>query len=261
MVAKVNAWIRPLRDKYFRSEISGLEHIPRGEPSMLVGNHDGGYVFPDAICLGSFYYDHFGTDGRRLYAMMHDFPFRIAPSLTEWLQRCGVLPASRRNGEKVLESGHHLLVYPGGSFEAFRPFADRRTLSLGHRTGFVRQALTHRVPITPVVSVGAHETLFVLARGHDLAKKLGLSRLLRVDVLPLWLGLPFGVGWGPIPNLPLPSKIKLQVLEPIRLWKELGEAADVDDRKVLRAGLELVRTRMQAVADKLYDERKYPLLG
>ena len=75
----------------------------------------------------------------------------------------------------------------------------------------MRQSLDKRVPITPVVSVGAHETLFVLARGHELAKKLGLSRILRVDVLPFWLGLPFGIGWGPIPNLPLPSKIKLEV--------------------------------------------------
>jgi 1-acyl-sn-glycerol-3-phosphate acyltransferase len=259
MVRKVSAWVRPFRDKYFRSEISGLEHIPKDEPSMIVGNHDGGYVFPDAICLGSFYYDHFGTSGRRLYAMMHDFPFRIAPTLTEWLQRCGVVPASRRNGEKVLEGGHHILVYPGGSFEAFRRFRDRRTISLGHRTGFVRQSLEKGVPITPVVSVGAHETLFVLARGHELAKKLGLSRM-RVDVLPFWLGLPFGIGWGPIPNLPLPSKIKLELLPAIRLWDELGKA-DPHDKRVLRDGLELVRERMQTVADRMYAERKYPLIG
>ena len=99
MVQKVNAWIRPLRQRYFRSEIVGLHHLPPNEPSMIVGNHDGGYVFPDAICLGSFYYDERGTSARRLYAMMHDFPFRIAPTLTEWLQRCGVLPASRRNSD------------------------------------------------------------------------------------------------------------------------------------------------------------------
>jgi 1-acyl-sn-glycerol-3-phosphate acyltransferase len=259
MVEKVNAWVRPLRERYFRSEIVGLDKIPSDEPSMLVGNHDGGYVFPDAICLGSFYYDAFGTGGRRLYAMMHDVPFRIAPSLTEWLQRCGVLPASRRNSEKVLDAGHHLLVYPGGSFEAFRRFRDRRTLSLGHRTGFVRQALDKHVPITPVVSVGAHETLFVLARGHELAKKIGLARI-RVDVLPFWLGLPFGIGWGPIPNLPLPSKIKLEILDPIRLWKELPNP-DPHDKHVLREGLKLVRERMQEVANRLYAERKYPLIG
>jgi 1-acyl-sn-glycerol-3-phosphate acyltransferase len=260
MVEAVNNWVRPLRQLYFRSEIEGLENMP-DEPSMVVGNHDGGYVFPDAICLGSFYYDRFGTDGRRLYAMMHDFPFRIAPTLTEWLQRCGVLPASRRNGNRVLEAGHHLLVYPGGSFEAFRKFGDRKQISLGHRTGFVRTALKLRVPITPVVSVGAHETLFVVARGNKFAKTIGLGRLMRVDVFPIWLGLPFGVGWGPLPNVPLPSKIKLEVLPPVRLWKELGEAADYDDKAVLRAGRDLVRAQMQAVADRLYAQRKYPLIG
>ena len=83
---------------------------------------------------------------------------------------------------------------------------------------------------------------------------------MRVDVLPFWLGLPFGIGWGPIPNLPLPSKIKLEVLQPIRLWDELGNA-DPHDKKALRDGLELVRERMQLVADRMYAERKYPLLG
>jgi 1-acyl-sn-glycerol-3-phosphate acyltransferase len=259
MVETVNAWVTPIREFYFRAEISGLERIP-DEPSMLVGNHDGGYVFPDAVCLGSFYYGHFGTGGRRLYAMMHDFPFRIAPTLTEWLQRCGVLPASRRNSERVLRAGHHLAVFPGGSFEAFRKYTDRRTISLGHRVGFVRQSLQLKVPITPVVSVGAHETLFVLARGNRLAKLLRMDKLMRVDVLPLWLGLPFGIGWGPLPNIPLPSKIKLEVLPPIRLWDELG-SDDVSDSLLLQRGLELVRQRMQLVSDRMYAERKYPLFG
>jgi 1-acyl-sn-glycerol-3-phosphate acyltransferase len=259
MVAAVNDWVRPIRERYFRAEIAGLENIP-DEPAMLVGNHDGGYVFPDAICFGSFYYDAFGGDQRRCYALMHDYPFRIAPTLTEWLQRCGVLPASRRNAERVLEAGHHLLVYPGGSLEAFRTFRDRRRLSLGARTGFVRQALKHDVPIVPVVSVGAHETLFVLMRGNRLAERLGLRKLMRVDVLPLWLGLPFGLGWGPLPNIPLPSKIKLEVLPPIRLRDELG-SDDTSDDRLLRAGLDLVRSRMQHVADRMYDERRFPLIG
>jgi len=79
-------------------------------------------------------------------------------------------------------------------------------------------------------------------------------------VLPFWLGLPFGVGWGPIPNVPLPSKIKLEVLEPIRLWRELDDP-NPDDKTALRHGLHLVRERMQAVANRLYAERKYPLIG
>jgi 1-acyl-sn-glycerol-3-phosphate acyltransferase len=259
MVETVNAWIKPIRDLYFRSEIAGLDNVP-DEPSMLVGNHDGGYLFPDAICLGSFYYSHFGTGGRRLYAMMHDFPFRIAPVLNEWLQRCGVLPASRGNAERVLQAGHHLAVFPGGSYEAFRRYRDRRTISLGHRTGFVRQSLKLKVPITPVVSAGAHETLFVLARGNRLAKLLRMDKLVRVDVLPIWLGLPFGIGWGPLPNLPLPSKIKLEVLPPVRLWEEL-HSDDADNPELLRAGLELVRQRMQVVSDRLYAERRFPVIG
>jgi hypothetical protein len=61
--------------------------------------------------------------------------------------------------------------------------------------------------------------------------------------------------------LPLPSKIRLEVLPPVRLWQELGEAANPDDPAVLQAGLDIVRSRLQAAADRLYAERKYPFIG
>src|SRR5581483_7585399 len=98
-------------------------------------------------------------------------------------------------------------------------------------------------------------------RGGWLAKRIPLAQKLRSDVVPLWLGLPWGLGFGPMPHLPLPAKIKVEVLEPIRLWKTLGEAADPDDEKVLRAGLDVVRSRMQQVANRLYGERRWPLIG
>ena len=115
--------------------------------------------------------------------------------------------------------------------------------------------------IAPVVSVGAHETLFVIARGSWLAQRIPLAKKFRADVAPLWLGLPWGIGFGPMPHIPLPSKIKVEVLEPIRLWKVLGEAADAGDPRVLQAGLDLVRSRMQQAADRLYAERKWPIIG
>jgi 1-acyl-sn-glycerol-3-phosphate acyltransferase len=248
-----------VRDYYFRAEVAGLERVP-DEPSMLVGNHDGGYFPPDGICLAMAWHERHDFQ-RRLFWLMHDFPFRIARPLAAWLNRLGILPASRRNLDRIFDQGDSLFVYPGGAHEAFRSYFDRRTLSLGNRTGFIHKALVRRVPIVPVVSVGAHETLFVLSRGSWLAHRLPVTRALRVDVVPLWVGLPWGIGFGPIPHLPLPSKIKLEVLEPIRLWRELGEAASPDDAAVLRAGLELVRSRMQAAATRMYQARRWPIVG
>jgi len=192
---------------------------------------------------------------------MHDFPFRIAGALTGYLSRCGCQPASKDNLRRAFDRNQSVFVYPGGAHEAFRPYTERRHMSLGHRTGFIGEALRRRVPIAPVVSVGAHETLFVLSRGSWLAHKLSIAKKLRSDVAPLWLGMPWGIGFGPMPHLPLPSKIKVEVLEPVRLWESLGDTADADDPNVLQMGLDLVRSRMQTAADRLYAERRFPILG
>src|SRR5262249_908372 len=158
----------------------------------------------DAISFASFYYERRGTSGRRLYVMVHDFPFRISAAMADWLMRIGLLPASHKNAEAVLTAGHHLLVFPGGAKEAFRPFWRRRQFGLGPRSGFIRVALRRRAPIVPMVTVGAHETLAVLASGSWLAEQFPfIRRVFRSDVAPLWIGLPFGVGFGLLPAFPL----------------------------------------------------------
>jgi 1-acyl-sn-glycerol-3-phosphate acyltransferase len=252
-------WLVPLRDWYFRGEVDGLEHVP-DEPCLLIANHDGGYFPPDGVLVGMAWHERFGFE-RPLFWLMHDFPFRIHPKLTEWLRNHGVLPASKHNLHAVFDQSDSAFVYPGGAYEAFRPYRERRNIELGHRTGFIKAALQRRVPIVPVVSVGAHDTLFVLSRGSWLARHIPLARKFRSDVLPFWIGLPWGLGFGPLPHLPLPSKVKVQVLAPMCLWRELGEAANPEDPLVLRAGLDLVRSRMQVVADKMYAERRYPIIG
>ena len=66
----------------------------------------------------------------------------------------------------------------------------------------------------PTVSIGAQESQLFLARGTSLAKRL-LPKRLRTEILPVTLGFPFGfsVFFLP-PNLPLPTKVVTQVLEP-----------------------------------------------
>jgi 1-acyl-sn-glycerol-3-phosphate acyltransferase len=251
--------LKPILGAYFRPEVRGLEHIP-DEPSMLVGNHDGGYIPVDGICLGIAWHERY--DFRRpLVWLMHDFPFRISSSLTRYLSLHGVQPASRQSLRRAFDRNLSVFVYPGGAHEAFRPYSKRREVELGHRTGFVAEALARRVPIVPIVSAGCHETLFVLARGSWLARKFPLVKKFRSDVLPLWIGLPWGIGFGPLPHIPLPSKIEVQVLPPIRLWEHLGDRANTGDPAVLHAGLDLVRGRMQMAMTSLYAHRRFPIIG
>jgi len=105
-----------------------------------------------------------------------------------------------------------------------------------------------------MVSIGGQETQLFLTRGTGLAKRLGLGRL-RVGVLPISIGFPFGLSVFVPPNVPLPAKIVMQVLEPIDIVRQFGEHPDVDavDRHV--------RSVMQDALDELGRQRRFPFLG
>jgi 1-acyl-sn-glycerol-3-phosphate acyltransferase len=201
-----------------------------------------------------------------LYVLTHDLLHKLGRRFSQLLADSGVIPADRENMDAAMETGHSVMVLPGAARETFRTYKRRREIDLGGRTGFIAQAIRWRVPITPVVSAGAHETMFVLSSGYEFARKVGLRKIVRAaDAFPILAGLPWGVWALPfLPQLPLPSKITVEVLEPIWLPRALGRPlspADADDPDVLMAGRSLVLARMRERLDRLYDERKWPVLG
>ena len=110
------------------------------------------------------------------------------------------------------------------------------------------------VPIVPAVSVGGQETQVFVTRGDWLAKRLGLTRF-RIEILPVTIGLPFGMTVFLPANMPLPAKIVYQVLEPIDIAARFGEDADVDEVDAY------VRSVMQTALDGLGRERRFPVVG
>ncbi len=259
--------LRPILRSYFRGEVRGLENVPPGQ-TILVGNHDGGMLPIDALLLGCEWHHRFDFQ-RRLHFLVHDMVLALFGPWKDRVRSLGCVLADRVNLDAALDSGHSVFIYPGGSRETFRSWFDRKTLTLGHRTGFIKHALRRRVAITPVVSAGAHETFVVLWRGAWLAEKLGLPRRFRADVFPIVAGLPFGVWMGAgLPHIPLPAKLTMQVMPPIDLHGEvtglLGRElrdSDLDDPILLRQCFERVRTAMQQELDRLYAERRFPILG
>src|SRR5439155_18096505 len=95
--------------------------------------------------------------------------------------------------------------FTGGDYDCFRPWTQRHTIDFAGRKGFVRLALRTGVPIVPVVSCGAHNSVVVLSRGERLARWMPHMRLMRIKVMPIMLGPPWGISFG-IPTLPLPTK-------------------------------------------------------
>lgn len=238
---------------YFRADVRGLDNIPAEGPVLLVGNHSGGLVIADTFVFSQCFYDHFGV-GRRFYQLAHDLVFKT-PGLRVLTERYGTVPASPENMTRALEREAALLVYPGGDHETFRPTWESERIDFAHRTGFVKLALEHGVPIVPVVSIGGQETALFLGQGRRIARALRLDRL-RLKVFPTVVGPPIGATILDFPmRFPLPAKISIRVLKPIDLRERLGSRLDVDD------GYELVTSTMQRVLTRLGNERTLPVVG
>jgi 1-acyl-sn-glycerol-3-phosphate acyltransferase len=245
-----------LARRYFRAEVKGLEHVPTG-PALLVGNHNAGITMMEPFMLGmAWHLRERGQDG--LYYLGHDALVTL-PILRELLTRVGVIRASARTTERALRAGKKVVVFPGGNYEAFRPYWDRHVVDFKGRTGFVALALRHQIPIIPVMSIGGHETFFVLSRGEGLARWLGFRERFRSDSCPIFFGLPWGLAVGPIFHFPLPSKLLIEVGPAVDL--EGYGAADADDPIVLRRLSDKVRTAVQQMMTRRAAERRWPVLG
>lgn len=206
---------------------------------------------PDVLIFAAAFYGKFGYD-RPLYTLGHDALF-VGP-LSGWLGRIGLIRANREVAVKALRSGGVVLVFPGGVYDSYRPTLTQNVVDFNGRTGYIRTAIEAGAPIVPAVSIGGQESQIFLARGTSLAKRLGLNRL-RSDILPLTLGFPFGLSVIMPANVPLPTKIVTQVLEPIDVAARFGDNPGIDDVDAY------IRSLMQTALDRLACERRFPVLG
>jgi 1-acyl-sn-glycerol-3-phosphate acyltransferase len=246
----INA-VAPVINRWFRPEVRGLETFPSTGGALLVSNHSGGVLTPDWNVLAPALYGKFGYD-RPLYTVAHYGVF-FTP-FAGALGRLGGTHASRESAVQALHSGGVVLAFPGGDYDAFRPTLTQNVIDFDGRTGYVRTAVEADVPLVPAVSIGSQETQLFVTRGNWLATRLGLKRF-RVEILPVTIGIPFGLTVFFPANMPLPAKIVYQVLEPIDIVAQFGENPDVHEVDAH------VRSVMQTALDRLARNRRFPVLG
>jgi hypothetical protein len=87
---------------------------------------------------------------------------------------------------------------------------------------------------------------------------LGFNRL-RINVMPIMLGPPWGIAPVQLPTLPLPAKVTVRVCDPID-WSHLGPDA-ADDPGVVRRCYEEVLGRMQSNLDELDAQLPHPVVA
>lgn len=241
---------------YFAPEVRHSERLPEDGPVLVVGNHSGLFYMPDMWVTGIAILRRRGIE-TPAFGLGYDLLFTI-PGVESFLRRFGALPAGGPAAEQALDSGAALLVYPGGDWEACRPWTERNRVDLHGRKGFVRLALRAGVPVVPVVAHGAHHSVIVLTRGEAIAHALRLDRV-RVKVMPFLVGVPFGVAPVVLPPLPLPSKVTVDFLDPLD-WSGDGPDA-ADDPDVVQAHYDEVTDVLQSGLDALDAERPHPVLS
>jgi 1-acyl-sn-glycerol-3-phosphate acyltransferase len=242
---------------YFRVQASGWEHISLDQPTLFVGSHNGGLAAPDLVMMMYDWFQRFGYK-HPIYGLMHPHVWKVAPPrLAQFAAEVGAVVAHPKMAIAALNQGASVLVYPGGAQDVFRPHALRHKICLGDNYAFIKLALRYRVPIMPLVSWGAHDTLIVLADLYPLVRDLhawGMPWLLGIDpeVFPVYLGLPWGLALGPLPNIPLPVQIHTRICAPIRFEHYGRDAAD--DRAYVRNCYQIVHAKMQQELDWLIQQ-------
>lgn len=252
LIAQAVDRLEPLLATWFRPVVRGVERVPAG-PCLYVGNHNGGLCSADTFIFATSVYRAHGIDAVP-FGLGHEVVISL-PLMHQVLVPLGAVRASHDNARRLFARGRKVLVYPGGDLDSMRPFRDRDRVVFGPRRGYVRLALSAGVPIVPVVAAGAHATSLVLTDGRSLARSLGLERKLRLGVCPVTLSVPWGlvIGITP-PYLPLPTRIFVEVMEPIA-FEQSGEEAARDDAYVERCH-ERVHSAMEATLARLARERR-----
>jgi 1-acyl-sn-glycerol-3-phosphate acyltransferase len=256
-IAKALPILKLAMKGYFRSEVKDIDRVPDGG-ALMVGNHSGGLMAMDVPIIAVAFADTFGAE-RPLYCLAHDMLFTGVAG--PFLRKFGFVPADRASADEVLSSGAVTIVFPGGDYDTFRPTLKANVIDFEGRKGYVRTALKAGVPIVPVVSIGGQEAQFHLTRGQWLGRLSPLRGVMRTDLLPLTFGFPFGLMPAGAGNVPLPTKIVTQVLDPIdpaEIVAEFGPDSEVD---AIGEVDEIVRSRMQEALDRLARERRFPVLG
>jgi 1-acyl-sn-glycerol-3-phosphate acyltransferase len=205
---------RPLYEKWFRVEATGLQHVPSTGGALVVANHSG--TLPvDAIMTALALLDHHPAH-RPLRMLGADLVFRT-PAVGPLARKSGQTLACNPDAERLLGAGELVGVWPEGFKGIGKPFADRYKLQRFGRGGFVSAALRTRVPIVPVSIVGAEEIYPMLGNAKALARLLGVPYVPITPTFPLL---------GPLGLIPLPSKWLIEFGEPIETAGLPDDAAD-----------------------------------
>jgi 1-acyl-sn-glycerol-3-phosphate acyltransferase len=224
-----------LYDSWWRVRAVGVSRVPAHGRALLASNHAGILPWDATMISMALLREH--PLPRHPRFLVLDWAFDL-PWISTAIRRVGGVVASPHNASRLLEQDHLVAVFPEGVKGTGKPFAERYRLQRFGRGGFVEIALRTGSPIVPVAVVGSEEIYPKLAEMPALARLIGAPFFPVTPTFP-WLG-PLGV-------VPLPSRWRIEFLEPIETASLGPEAAD--DRRTV---LDLSERVRDAVQEALY---------
>ena len=120
VVRRVVRVLQPGLKIYYRPRVEGMARIPSGR-ALLVGVHSGGMMAADALALGAEFYRHFSYE-RSLQFLAHRILWSVTPGFARFMESIGAVKASPEAGTALLEQDRAVMVYPGGTYEVYRPW-------------------------------------------------------------------------------------------------------------------------------------------
>lgn len=234
---------RQLYRTWFRTEVTGVQHLPADSGALIVANHAGGLWALDGVMTATAVHEE-TPDHRFLRMLGADLVF-TTPVLGQLARKTGSTLACNPDAERLLGSGELVGVWPEGFKGIGKPFAERYKLQRFGRGGFVSAALRTGAPIIPTAIVGSEEIHPMLGNAKTIARVLGLPYFPLTPTFP-WLGL--------LGLIPLPSKWHIEFGEPIETAGYGPESAE--DPMLVFELTDRVREQIQSSLYRLLMQRR-----
>jgi 1-acyl-sn-glycerol-3-phosphate acyltransferase len=232
---------RTVYERWFRVDVSGVDHLPLEGAGLVVANHSGTIPMDALMTQLAIYEEH--PKRRHLRCLGADLLFEL-PLLGELARKSGATLACREDVEALLAAGELVGVWPEGYKGSGKKWQDRYKLQRFGRGGFVSTAVRAQVSIVPCAIVGAEEIYPMIADVPPLARLLHLPYFPITPTFP-WLGL--------LGLIPLPSKWLIDFGEPIRTDRYAPD--DADDPVLVFELSDHVRSTIQRNVDALRERR------
>lgn len=224
-----------------RPTITGVEHLRREGPVLIVANHSGGFALSEILSLVTLYLDD--LRGLRIAALGHPFAYHLWP-LPMIMRALGTVPATYDAAHAALAEGVSVLIFPGGDWEVSRPLWQAGLVDFHGRKGFLKIARAANVPIVPLGVTNSHWSVPILWRSTwlwpwvlVLPKIFGLKRYpisllsvlgtaLLLVFVPPHLGWPLAMGFA---WLWMASPFTLTPIVPVTVRFTVGQPIAPDE--------------------------------